>query len=50
LPYKQQIHLNTLTETNAVLRGDNRTTQGGIDAVAWLLNWINCESKRVLIA
>lgn len=46
-PYRQQIQLNAITESLAVLRADQEITQDDIDKIHWLSNWINYDFKEV---
>jgi len=47
LPYRHQIHLNAITESLAVLRGNVKIRQKDIDTISRLSKWINYDFKEV---
>jgi hypothetical protein len=40
-PYRHQIHLISITEALAVLKGEDEITQDDIDIISYLCKWIN---------
>jgi hypothetical protein len=47
LPYRHQIQLNAITEAFAVIQNEAEVTQEHIDAISWLLKWINYDFKEM---
>jgi hypothetical protein len=47
LPYRQQIQLNAMTESLAIVRGRNEIGQEDIDTIKALSNWINYDFKEI---